>query len=75
MIPFVIGALVGATAVVALNNNEKVKKQVSDSAKKLKDAAVDGASKLKEKYPDVKKSVEKKLDCLSSDTKQVKNDG
>jgi len=64
MIPFVIGALVGATAVVALNNNEKVKKQVSDSAKKLK-----------EKYPDVKKSVEKKLDCLSSDTKQVKNDG
>ncbi|MFA5704176.1 MAG: hypothetical protein WC982_11750 [Advenella sp.] len=66
MIPFVIGAIVGAAAVVAVNNNEKIKKQVTDGAKKIKDAALDGASKIKEKI-DSKKPDEETLEVKKDD--------
>lgn len=75
MIPFVVGALVGAVAVLAVNNNDKIKKEVFNSAKKLKDVALDGVSKIKEKSQDLKKSTTTEIDTSIKEDLEVKNNG
>ncbi len=79
MLPFIAGIAAGAVAVVAVNNNKKIKKQVIKGATKVKEVATEGATKIKETAKDVKKTVEEKVDCLTSkkETKkeiEAKND-
>jgi hypothetical protein len=61
MLPFIAGVAAGAVAVVAVNNNKKIKKQVIKSAEKVKEVA-----------KDVKKTVEEKVDCLTSKKETTK---
>ncbi len=66
MLPFIAGVAAGAVAVVAINNNKKIKKQVIKGATKVKEVATQGATKIQETAQDVKKTVEEKVDCLTS---------
>ena len=66
MLPFIAGVAAGAVAVVAINNNKKIKKEVIKGATKVKEVANQGATKLKETAKDVKKTVEEKVDCFTS---------
>ncbi len=61
MLPFIAGVAAGAIAVVAVNNNKKIKKQVVDGASKVKEVATQGATKIKQTAKDVKKQLKKKL--------------
>jgi len=73
MLPFIAGVAAGAVAVVAINNNKKIKKQVIKGATKVKEAATQGATKIKETAQDVKKTVEEKVDYLTS-KKEIKKE-
>lgn len=66
MLPFIAGLAAGAVAVVAYNNNKKIRKTVDKGAKKAKEAAQSGYEKTKEFAGDVKATVEEKMECLKS---------
>jgi len=59
MLPFVAGIAAGAVAVVAYNNNKKIKAGVKTGAKKVKEIA-----------DEVKTTVSEKVDCLKSKDKE-----
>ncbi len=61
MLPLLAGIAVGAGAVVAVNNNKKLKEKISS-----------GAKTVAQKAKDTKEAVSKKVDCLTS--KEEKND-
>ena len=55
MLPFIVGALAGAAAVIAFSKK-----------KELKEGLEQGVCKAKEVACDVKKSVDETLECLKS---------
>jgi len=60
MLPFIAGALVGAIAVVAVNNRKKIIETVSDTVSNAKDNIVDAGNVVKEKLHDMtSESVDK----------------
>jgi uncharacterized protein YcbK (DUF882 family) len=64
MLPFIAGVAAGAVAVVAINNNKKLRKKVNKSAQKAQEFAQEGYEKTKEFAKDVKETVVEKVDCL-----------
>ncbi len=70
MLPFIAGVAAGAVAVVAINNNKKLRKTVNKGAKKAKELAQEGFEKTKEFAEDVKESVSEKVECLKSKKEQ-----
>ena len=64
MLPFIAGVAAGAVAVVAYNNNKKIRKNVKQGAKKAQEIAQEGYEKTKEFAGDVKATVSEKIDCL-----------
>lgn len=72
MLPFIAGVAAGAIAVVAVNNNKEIKKQVEKGAKKVKEVATQSATKIKKTAKEVKQTVEEKVDCLTSKKDEVK---
>lgn len=66
MLPFIAGVAAGAVAVVAFNNNKKIRKTVNQSAKKAKEIAKEGYEKTKEFAGDIKETVSEKIDCLKA---------
>lgn len=70
MLPFVAGLAAGAVAVVAYNNNKKIRKSVKSGAKKVQEVASSSFEKTKELAGDVKATVSEKVDCLKSKGKE-----
>lgn len=66
MLPFIAGVAAGAIAVVAYNNNDKIKKSVNEGAKKAKTLAESGFEKSKELAKDVKATVSEKVESIKS---------
>lgn len=66
MLPFVAGLAAGAVAVVAYNNNKKIRKTINKGAQKAKEYAKESYEKTKEFAGDVKESVGEKVECLKS---------
>jgi hypothetical protein len=66
MLPFLAGAIVGATAVVAVNNNKKIKEKVIECASTVKDEVQKGASNVKQSAINVKDSVKAKVHDMTS---------
>lgn len=60
MLPFIAGIATGVVAVVAYNNNKKVKEKVQQGACKVKEYAQTGLEKSKETIEGVKKCIEEK---------------
>ena len=56
-LPFILGLAVGATAVIAYKNSDKLK----ENSKKLFDYAKDGSKELQEKAVIVKEKIEEKF--------------
>lgn len=78
MLPFIVGLATGATAVVAYNNNKKIKESVDTGAKKVQELAESGYEKTKEVAADIKASVGEKIDNLKAkkaenETQQVES--
>ncbi|MEA2099258.1 MAG: hypothetical protein U9P72_03925 [Campylobacterota bacterium] len=69
MLPFIIGAALGATAVVAVNNNEKIKDKIVGGANTLKDSITENTSKAKEKLCETKASVKKTIHDVTAEDK------
>ena len=66
MLPFIAGVAAGAVAVIAINNNKKLRKTVNQGTKKAKEMAQDSYEKTKEFASDIKATVSEKVDCLKS---------
>ncbi|QDF28278.1 YtxH domain-containing protein [Halarcobacter anaerophilus] len=77
MLPFIAGIAAGAVAVVAYNNNKKIRKNVNEGAKKAKHLAQEGYEKTKEFAKDVKASVDEKVESLKSkkEEKKIEKEG
>lgn len=71
MLPFIIGALVGATAVVAVNNNKKIKAKVVKCASTVKNEVQKGASNVKQSAINAKDSVKAKVHNMTSTGEEV----
>lgn len=69
MLPFVAGIAAGAVAVVAYNNNKKIKASVNKGAKKAKEFVESGYEKTKEVASDVKATVDEKIECMKTKKK------
>jgi len=72
MLPFIVGAVVGAAGVVVYNKNEKVKSAIDSNVKKVKTFAEEGFEKSKELAKDVKATVEEKVESIKSKEKEPK---
>jgi|GEM_PF-797325 len=70
MLPFIAGVATGAAVVIAINNKKKIKKAVSESAKKMQDYAEKGYEKSKEFAGEVKAIVSEKVECIKSKGKE-----
>lgn len=66
MLPLLAGIAVGAGAVVAINNHKELKEKFTSGAKVVQDTAIKTKDVVVEKAKAVKKTVEKKVDCLTS---------
>jgi len=73
MLPFIAGVAAGAAVVVAINNKKKIKKAVSEGAKKVQDYAEKGYEKSKEFAGEVKATVSEKVECIKSKGKEKEN--
>jgi glucose-6-phosphate-specific signal transduction histidine kinase len=71
MLPFIAGVAAGAAIVVAVNNNKKIKKALSDGAKKAQGYAEQGYDKSKELASEIKSNVGQKVECLKSKKEQT----
>ncbi len=71
MLPFIIGALVGATAVVAVNNNKKIKEKVIQCASTVKDEVQKGASNVKQSAINAKDKVKAKVHTITASEQNV----
>ena len=66
MLPFLVGAIVGAGAIVAVNNNKKIKEKVISGASSVKSSVEKGATTVKETAIKAKEKVKEKVDCFTS---------
>ena len=66
MLPFIAGAVVGVGAVVAVNNNKKIKNKVISSANTVKSGVEKGVTEVKKTAIKAKEKVKEKVDCLTS---------
>jgi len=71
MLPFIVGALVGATAVVAVNNNKKIKEKVIKCASTVKDEVQKSASNVKQSAKNAKDSVKAKVHDMTAVNEEV----
>ena len=63
-LPFVLGLVVGAGAVIAFNNSDKIKKGANELLDKSKDFAHDSLQKGKHSVEEVKETLHATAQCI-----------
>lgn len=70
MLPFIAGAILGVGAVVAVNNNKKIKEKVVSGANSVKQTAIKAKEKVQEKVDCITKKDDKdkeKIEVITDD--------
>lgn len=69
-LPFILGLAVGAGAVVAFKNKDKLKEKTSKILKKSKDFANTTLDKTKENVSEIKETICATKECIEDKKKQ-----
>ncbi len=70
-LPFVLGIVVGAGAVIAFNKSDKIKEKASSLFDKSKDIASSSLEKGKETVDEVKQTINATAECIKEKKSQA----